>query len=573
MNGLGLIHFIRPLWLIALPLAVLLPWLWRRIRRPAGDWERVCDPHLLRWLSHQEAGEGKRSRWRWLSGAALLLAVLALAGPSWQQLPESAYASRDARVIALDLSSSMLAQDLRPDRLTQVRFRLADLLSETREGQTGLVAYAGDAYVVSPLTTDTHTISNLLPALRPDVMPVGGSRADLALGMAATLLERAGFDRGEVLLISDAATAADAAKARELRDRGVVTSVLAVGTAEGAPIPSGAGFVTDRSGNVVISRLDSAPLQDVATAGGGKYSRISSSATGQESPWLSEKGSEFTRRQESLDQRWKDAGPWLVLLILPLALTGFRRGVLFALPLVLSTGLFYVPEAEASWWDNVWLRRDQQAWQALKNGENDRSAALAVDPDLSGEAWYRSEKYDNALAAWSKRKTADAQYNRGNALAHLGDYDAALKAYDQALELDPDMEDARFNRDLVEQMKKQKEQQEQNQKNGEGDSKDGDSSGESGKNDESQAADDASSEQGQNGQQQEGQEQSGEDPGEQGERQGEQPDYAASWSEEDAQAMEQWLRRIPDDPGGLLRRKFMNEHQRRGAPRDESKPW
>lgn len=572
MNALDLIHFIRPLWLIALPLAILLPWLWRRSRRPSGDWERVCDPHLLRWLSRQEGSGAGQSRWYWLAGAALLLAVFALAGPSWQQLPDSAYASRDARVIVLDLSNSMLAQDLRPDRLTQVRFRLADLLRETREGQTGLVAYAGDAYVVSPLTTDTHTIANLLPALRPDVMPAGGSRADLALGMAATLLERAGFSRGEVLLISDSATAADAAKARELRDHGVTTSVLAVGTDEGAPIPSGGGFVTDRSGNVVIARLDAGQLQDVAAAGGGKYSQISTAALAHESPWLAEQGSEFARRQESLDQRWKDAGPWLVLLLLPLTVAGFRRGVLFIMPLCLLSGWLYVPSARASWWDDVWQRRDQQAWEALRNGESDRSAALAVDPDLSGEAWYRSEKFDNALAAWSKRDTADAHYNRGNALAHLGEFDAAVQAYDKALELNPEMEDARFNRDLVAQMKQQQEQ-EQNQQNGDGESQDGESSGEAGQSDESGAAENASSEQSENGEQQEGQEPSDEGESEQGGEKGELPNYAASWSEEDAQAMEQWLRRIPDDPGGLLRRKFMNQHQRRGAPKDESKPW
>jgi len=568
---LGPIHFIRPLWLLALPLAIALPWLWRHTRRPSGDWERVCDPHLLRWLSHQEGNGARHSGRHWIAAAALLLAVLALSGPSWQQLPDNAFSSRDARVIALDLSDSMLAQDLRPDRLTQVRFRLADLLSETREGQTGLVAYAGDSYVVSPLTTDTHTIANLLPALRPDVMPVGGSRADKGLGMAATLLERAGLSRGEILLITDSATAADAAKARELRDHGMVTSVLAVGTAEGAPIPSGAGFVTDRNGNVVIARLDSGALREVAAAGGGRYSQISSSALDSESPWLGEQGSEFTRRQESLDRRWKDAGPWLVLLLLPLAVAGFRRGVLFALPLCMLAGWMYVPSAQASWWDDVWQRRDQQAWTALRNGEHDRSAALAVDPDLSGEAWYRSEKFDNALGAWSKRDTADAHYNRGNALAHLGQFDAALQAYDRALELDPGMEDARFNRDLVEKMK-QKQEQEQ-QQNGDGESQDGDSSSEANQGDESQNAENASSQQAENGEQQEGQQQPGEENGEEGEQQGDQPDYAASWSEEDAQAMEQWLRRIPDDPGGLLRRKFMNEHQRRGAPKDGSAPW
>jgi len=572
MNGLDWIHFIRPLWLSALPLAVLLPWLWRRSRRPSGDWERVCDPHLLRWLSHQEAAGGaRRSGGHWLAGATLALAALALAGPSWQQLPGGSFSARDARVMVLDLSHSMLAQDLRPDRLTRARFRLADLLSETREGQTGLVAYAGDAYVVSPLTTDTHTIANLLPALRPDVMPVGGSRADLALGMAITLLERAGFSRGQVLLVSDSATSADAAKARELRDRGVITSVLAVGTMEGSPIPSGGGFVTDRNGNVVIARLDAARLQDVAAAGGGKYSELNTTAVTHESPWPAAQGGEFTRREEALEQRWKDAGPWLVLLLLPLAAAGFRRGVLFLLPLWVLAGGAYPPEARASWWDDVWQRRDQQAWQALENEESDRAAALAVDPGLAGEAWYRSKNFDNALGAWSKLDTADGYYNQGNALAQLGEFDAALKAYDQALALDPAMEDARFNRELVEQMRQQ--QQEQEQQNGEGESREGESSGQTGEGEAAEQAGGESSAQGEAGEQQQGEQETKQGEGEQGDQQKDQPNYAESWSEEDNQAMEQWLRRIPDDPGGLLRRKFMNEHQRRGAPEDESKPW
>jgi Ca-activated chloride channel family protein len=572
MNGLDWIHFIRPVWLSALPLTVLLPWLWRRSRRPSGDWERVCDPHLLRWLSHQEAAGGaRRSRGHWAAGAALALAVLALAGPSWQQLPDGSFSARDARVMVLDLSNSMLAQDLRPDRLTRARFRLADLLSETQEGQTGLVAYAGDAYVVSPLTTDTHTIANLLPALRPDVMPVGGSRADLALGMAVTLLERAGFSRGQVLLVSDSATSADAAKARELRDRGVITSVLAVGTMEGSPIPSGGGFITDRNGNVVITRLDAARLQDVAAAGGGKYSELNTMAVTHESPWPTVQGGEFTRRQEALEQRWKDAGPWLVLVLLPLAVASFRRGVLFLLPLWVLAGGLCLPEARANGWDDVWQRRDQQAWQALKNEESDRAAALAVDPGLAGEAWYRGGNFDNALGAWSKLDTADGYYNQGNALAQLGEFDAALKAYDQALALDPAMEDARVNRELVEQMRQQ--QQEQEQQNGEGESQQGESSDQTGEGEAAEQAGGESSDQAEAGEQPQGEQETEQGEGKQGDEQKDQPNYAESWSEEDDQAMEQWLRRIPDDPGGLLRRKFMNEHRRRGAPGDESKPW
>lgn len=570
MSAPELFHFIRPLWLAALPLAVLLPWWWRHSRRPSGDWERVCDPHLLRWLSHED-GAGTRARGgHWLAGLALAIAVLALAGPSWHKLPDDSFAALDARVIVLDLSASMLATDLRPNRLTRARFRLADLLNVTQEGQTGLVVYAGDAYVVSPLTTDTNTIANMLPALQPDVVPVRGSRADRGLGMAATLLERAGFARGEILLVTDSADAGDAAKARELRDRGIIISVLAVGTVDGSPIPSGSGFVTDRSGNVVITPLDKASLQAVSQAGGGKFSELETATAGPE-PWAVSEGSEFARREGALEERWQDSGPWLVLLLLPLALLGFRRGVLFLVPLVLST-LLHVPDARADWWTDAWQRRDQQAWQALEKKENERAAALAIDPDLAGEAWYRSGKYDNALSAWSKQATADAEYNKGNALAQLGDYEGAVKAYDRALEMEPGMEDARFNRELVEQLKQQQEQDQKDQEGDgqEGEPQEGESSDQASQGESSEQADGQPSDE---GEQQEGEQESEQGEGEHGEQSSDQPSYAESWSEEDAQAMEQWLRRIPDDPGGLLRRKFINEHQRRGAPKDEPKPW
>ena len=568
------IHFIRPMWLLAVPLAILIPWWWRHARRPSGDWEKICDPHLLKWLSVQQAGSDKNSAGSWLAGLALLLGCLALAGPSWQQLPENTFSARDARVVALDLSTSMLAEDLRPNRLTRARFRLDDLLNDTLEGQTGLVAFAGDAYVVSPLTNDMNTIGNLLPALQPDIVPVGGSRADLALDLAAALLNRAGFERGEILLVTDSADARDAATARELHDRGIITSVLGVGTTEGAPIPSGSGFVNDRSGNVVIARLSRAMLRDVANAGGGKYTEISVAGDADDNPWASSETSGFARRDDALDERWKDSGPYLVLLLLPLAALSFRKGALFAVPLLMTVGLAHTPDARADWWDDIWLRKDQQAAQALEAGEADRAASLAVDPELSGEAWYRSGSYDNATTAWSEVNSADGFYNRGNALALLGEYQAALDAYDRALGMQPDMDDARFNRDLVEQLLQQQEQQQQDeeQEGDEGQSSDGESEGEPSDSQSSdQQAEEGENDESQSEQQsdQEGEQNEGE--GEQGERS--ETEYAQAWSEEDAQAMEQWLRRIPDDPGGLLRRKFIYEHQRRGAPEDEVESW
>jgi len=567
MSLFDVVYFIRPWWLLLLPLVFLLPWWWRHGRRPSGDWERVCDPHLLQWLSVRQSDEQVRRGGPWLAAAALLICILALSGPSWQKLPDSSFAARDARVIVLDLSRSMLAEDLRPNRLTRARFRLADLLEATQEGQTGMVSYGGDAYIVSPLTNDVNTIANLLPALQPDIIPVAGSRADLALDMAASLLKRAGLGHGEILLVSDSADSRDAAKARELRDAGITTSVLAVGSVEGAPVPSAGGFVSDRAGNVVIAHLERAGLQAVAEAGGGNYTELS--AVDNEPVWLQEGGTEFSRRDDSLGERWKDAGPWLVLLLLPLALAGFRRGLFFVLPLLVMPALFYGSPAQADWWDDAWKTRDQQAFEALQSDDAQKAASLAEDPDLSGEAWYRSGEFANAMQSWKTLDSADAHYNQGNALALMGEFDAAIAAYDRALALDPEMEDAQLNRELLEKMKEQQEQEQQ--QNQDGESQDGESSDEQQEGDQSQQQE---GEEGEGSDQQEGEQQEGEEQeGESGEQQNEQTEYVDAWTEEDAQAMEQWLRRIPDDPGGLLRRKFRNQHQRRGAPEDETESW
>jgi Ca-activated chloride channel family protein len=552
-------HFIRPAWLLAIPVAVLLPLAWRHFRRASGDWARVCDPHLLRWLSVGRASERPGRLGAWSAALMLLLAAVALAGPSWQQLPDVSFAARDARVLVLDLSASMQAEDLRPSRLTQARYRLSDMLAETREGQVGLVAYAGDAYVVSPLTSDMNTIANMLPALQPEIIPVAGSRADRALELAAELLQRAGTARGEILLITDDADASDAQTAGELARRGITTSVLGVGTSDGAPIPSGTGFVADAGGNVVIARLDTAALLRVAEAGGGRYSLLAT-GTDQDSPWRAADGSEFSLRDDAMGERWKDSGPWLVLLLLPAVAAGFRRGMLFLLPLLVLPGVLASSPAQAGIWDDLWRSRDQQAEQALQADDAAQATGLAENPELLGEAWYRSGDFRRAEQAWSDSDSAAAHYNRGNALAMAGEYEGAIAAYDAALAQNPEMEDALFNRALVEQLKNQQQQQEQQDQEGEGQ-----------EGEQSQQSQDASEQQGEEGEQQQDASQEQQDTEESGQRTEQEMEQV--WSEEDAQAMEQWLRRIPDDPGGLLRRKFRSQHQRRGAPPDEERKW
>ena len=561
------LHFIRPLWLVLVPLAVILPLLWRHLRRPSGDWGRVCDAHLLRWLSVGDAATKPSRFGPWLAGLIWLIAAVALAGPSWQKLPDSSFTARDARVLVLDLSLSMLAEDLKPNRLTQARYRLSDMLDDMLEGQTGLVSFAGDAFVVSPLTSDTNTIRNMLPALRPDVIPVSGSRPDRALELAAELLKRSGMAHGEILLIADSGSSAAANIAGKLAKQGIYTSVMAVGTVQGAPIPSGDGFISDSKGNIVVARLQRDALQSIARAGGGQYSELTAGSTAT-SPWATIEGSEFSRKDDALGERWKDAGPWLVLVLLPLVAFSFRRGLLFVFPLLILPGLLLSTDAKAGLWEDLWASKDQQAQAALKQERAEDAAVLARDPAIAGEAFYRSGEFARAGQSWSQLDQADSHYNRGNSMAQAGELEAALEAYDAALAQNPEMEDAIFNRALVEQMKQEQEQQQQEQEDSEGESSEDESGDES---EQGEQGEEESSEDQQDG------EQSDEESDEQkeGEEEGKpsESEMEQNWSEEDAQAMEQWLRRIPDDPGGLLRRKFRNQHQRRGAPADESEKW
>jgi len=253
---------------------------------------------------------------------------------------------------------------------------------------------------------------------------------------------------------------------------------------------------------------------------------------------------------------------------LPLVAFSFRRGLLFVLPLLILPGLLLSTDAQAGLWEDLWASKDQQAQVALQQQRAADAAVLAKDPAIAGEAFYRSGDFVRAGQSWSQLNQADSHYNRGNSMAQAGEFEAALAAYDAALAQDPDMEDASFNRELVEKMKQQQEQQQQEKEDSEGESSEEQSGDES---EQGEQGDEESSENQQDGEQ--GDEES--DEQKEGEENAEpsETEMEQNWSEEDAQAMEQWLRRIPDDPGGLLRRKFRNQHQRRGAPADESEKW
>ncbi len=591
-------HFLRPLWLLAaLPAGVLTLLLWRQLG-VSRAWSSVISAELLPYLM-RGSDSGTPSRWPiFILLLSWLLAAVALAGPSWEQLPQPVERRENGLVVLYDLSVSMNTTDVSPSRLIRSRQKLLDLLSLKTEGTTGLVAYAGDAHVVSPLTDDLRTVANLLPALSPDIMPMKGSRPARAAEQAVRLLRDSGLEHGHILLVTDGIHEGDEDDiASALEGTAYRLSVLGVGTEQGGPIPTDTGFLRDGSGNIVIAGLSKPPLQRLADRFGGVYSDLELGDRDitqvlETDIWSDENTGDVLDR--SVDT-WEDRGYWLVLLLLPMTLAAFRRGWVVCLLL-----LPLADPAQADGWQDWFSNRDQRAQALLESGEAETAAELFRDPDWKAAAQYRAGDYQDALQHYQSVESADGDYNRGNALARTGELEKAIEAYDKALQRQPDMEDAAFNKQLVEQLLKQQEQQqgqegpdqdqEQDQAQNQGQSDQQDQQGK-GQNQESEDQSDnggqpQSSDQGQqspNAQQPEdqesqtGAENDGNEEAQQEPAQEKPGDAQANdqqESDEDMQqgaqdrdpeererdmANEQWLRRIPDDPSGLLRRKFQYE--------------
>ncbi len=488
--------FLRPLWLLGLLLLPLVWWLWRHRRTQRGAWAAAVDAHLLPHLLQQlEVRGAHRSSLLWLLTGAL--AIVALAGPSWRQQAAPLWQKEAPLVIALDMSAAMRAADLPPSRLVQVRAKLGRLLQQRRNGQVGLLAYAGDAFTVAPITRDARTVSALLDSLDPDVMPVEGQRSDRAIRLALKLLADSNAGSGEILLVTDQVDTAGNFAAVQARTAGITVSVLGVGTLTGAPLTGKNGFITGADGQPRLARLDPVSLSALAVAGGGRYAALSSDDSdlqalavldpvGRAASAVSESGG--TRDDVGVTR--SDDGYWLLLALLPLMLLGFRRGWLAALPLILGLSLVMpgeqamalepatdvappaqqapdsAPPESGFSWDALWQRADQRAHAALAAGDTERARQLAPNPALKGAASFRGDDYPAAAEAWAQDDAADAHYNRGNALAKSGKLEEALRAYDDALARQPDMDDALANRKAVEDFLKQQQQQQQQSKDG-----------------------------------------------------------------------------------------------------------
>ncbi|ARU89083.1 VWA domain-containing protein [Pseudomonas sp. M30-35] len=585
-------HWLRPYWLLLAPVLSGLLWiLWRREKR-AGSWQQILPPAFHAALL--SGGDGRRSRLPWvLLACAWLLALVALVGPSWQQIEQSSLKPADPLIVMLELSPQMLAADLSPDRLEHAKRKIIDLLEARRDAQTAIVVYAGSAHTVVPLSDDLATSRNLLEALKPSIMPEPGHRADLAVNKALDLLKQGGQGNGRLLLITSGLSSQEQdGIGSAMRGSASQLSILAVGTLQGAPITQEDGsFLKDAKGAILLPQVDSQDLSRFARQVGAGYQLSTINDNDIDRLGLLDGPSQMrdTGNQTRL-QAWADQGHWLLLPLLLLAAFAGRRGWLMCLPLL----LLCVPQPSYAFsFDDLWLRPDQQGQQLLQQNQPEEAAKHFTDPQWQAQALYQAGNYPAAAERFASSDNAAAHYNRGNALARSNELEAAIDAYNQALELQPELPQAQKNKALIEQMLKQKQQQseqndQQDQQNQQNQNQQSDAAENSSQQSNTppqdakpkdadaeqpsdaekakqQAADKAKAEQAseQAKQRQDAAAKAAEQAADK-KAQGKQADESISTIDaERRQEMEQWLRQIPDDPGELLRRKFWYERQQR----------
>ena len=586
-------HFLRAGWILLIPIAILLIFFFKRRMLTIGNWEKLIDKRLLPYVMSRRQLSDNQYKW-WLISLISVLSIIALAGPTWERIEQPSFRTDQSLVIALDLSRSMNAQDITPNRLTRAKLKILDILERRQGAQVALIVYSANAFTVTPLTSDTDTIIALINSIDTSIMPSRGSYPALAIDKGLQLLNQASVSNGEIILVTDGGITSDSfSSAQKLRDEGYRLSALGIGSMNGAPIPKETGgFITDNTGQITISRLEVDDLKDLVEIGGGSYTSITSNDQDIDT-LLSEVYSAVRESDDSVTtDQWKEFGPWLLLIVVPFGSLLFRKGWVFVF---LLTIMPIDNSVYALDWNDLWKTRDQQAKEAMESGDYDKAIELFEDSEWLAAAHYKAGNYRQSANGYNDNSNIDHLYNHANSLAKIGQFEEAIENYEKVIAEEPNAEDALYNLNLLKDLLSENQSSEENnddgqsseeastgeqsqQQNGdeseqsdnEGNSKTGDSDDESDANPNQKLSNEEDIEAIEQELERAAEENSNQEPQQEDNNES---SLEGRMAQEQQQAMEQWLRRIPDDPGGLLRRKFRYQYQRQGIDQDGNQIW
>ena len=562
-------HFLRP-WLLVL---LLIPFLLYRCcynrLNTVSSWEKVCDKKLLDFLLIKGSSLQRRMIF-YLCGFGLFVTVIAAAGPCWIKQEAESLVPENPIMLMLNLSSDMMEKDVTPDRLSRAKYALSDLLSDVKSAQKGLIVYAGEPFLIAPITEDSQLINNLLPSIDFTIMPENGDRLNLAIDLATESLQNGGWTQGQIVVFTS-----DVGQnfAQALRQ---ASSVAADGY----------------SLNVVnVGAKENEKLKQIADKGNGNYYNIGQiNLLAQK---LQNLQADKMKASQNKITQWLDEGYYLSLIPLLCCLYLFRRGILCVLFLLsisfpASAGFF--------------LNDNQEGLRAFNRQDYQAAAQSFKEPAWQASSYYRLQDYEKAYQKFSTFEDTENLYNQGNALAKMGKIEEAIKKYEDVLAQNPNHEDAKFNLEYLKQQQNNSssssnnEDQDDNEQNQSEQEKSSSQSSENDQSDEqqqnAQSDQEKQQEQDQNASSQPNQaEQSEEEQqknqsnteqqnevGQAQNQQDEQQENSESTLQnndgdnkydEEVQAREMQYREIPEDPGGLLRAFIAKEYAKSRYAKDK----
>ena len=444
-------HFLRPLflWLLLPAFAVLLIGLSGLSEQV--KWKKFITPHLRPYVI-QKGSEGKM---KWMqSGLFIFLSIVIVgaAGPTWKKIEIPGKTLETPLVIALDLSQSMMATDIQPNRLERAKFKITDLLAANPRARAALVGFAGTAHTIVPLTSDYKIIKSHLDGLSPQMMPYPGTNLEAALVLVDTII-RVTTAPATLLLITDDFTDEIFNLLQRFVNQGETkVEIMPMSTATGANVPSPGSnkLMRNKQGNIVHSALDNSILDKLSSIEKIHVNTMTLDKSDMELLAKSISSNlEFKEKDEEKEDDWQDKGLWFAIPFALFILMWFRKGwVIYSLLIMVGLGSCN----SNSTFKNLWFTRDYQAQQLYEQGDFEQAADLFSDPLRKGVAYYRAGDYKQVVNAFEQDTTAMGAYNLGLAYYKNGDYAAAGLAFGKAVEMNPDLGDARANQILMQQM-------------------------------------------------------------------------------------------------------------------------
>ena len=464
-------HFLRPWWLLLIPLAFLLFWQFQKSQNVIERYQKFVAPHLLK---HLIIGTKKKWSFRPIHMIIVIIVIgaIAIAGPTWKRELPPFTEDKAPLTIALSLSESMDAIDISPRRLERAKQKIRELLKLRPGARTALFVYAGSAHMVLPLTTDSKIIELFLSSLSSGLMPKDGSNTLEVLNAVTDYLSDEEVP-GTILFITDEIERKSFKAISEISDssRNQVI-VLAVGTSKGGPITMGNNrFRLNKSGSRKIAKLDVDNFKLLRDDYNIPVTTITIDNSDIE--WIQKNIQTHLQvvQQAEAKTKWIEYGYYLLFPIVVLMLFWFRKGwlvkwvayVLFYLSfnvnfinaqdsLKSSIDSDSIEANNWEWFWDLWMTNDQQGRYYFEEGNYQKASDKFEDIMWKGISFYKSEKYEDAINQFAMMNSAESNFYLGNSYAMIKNYELAKKRYKEARTHINIFPEAEFNLKLIEEI-------------------------------------------------------------------------------------------------------------------------